>query len=392
MQKAKNDLKTAIVDHFPQNKGMVNEYWSDDFCSGHGVSSSIRIFQMCRAISRQLQSKRLYLSGSISLPGLCPINISGEPAGYRSLPAGSARQTLPYGHSRESLPQHPGLRQRDQGLAHLRRFCPSAYPDRPQALRQRRLWGKTGAHRLRPGFQHHRFMSFSLSLGQVQKEQGGSENPYPAGLSRQYTHLHLDHPREGLRCVHSRPIDPGTGSLLHNGSGLHRFRPLVCSAPPSGLLCNQGQEQFQIPPVILSSSGQIHRPYLRPDGNTDRHADQERLPGKNPANQILRSGNPNTVRFSDQQLCASSYHHRQTLQMSLAGGTIFQMDQATPKNQSLLRHIRECRENPNLDCHIGLCPDSYYQKTTSFGIVSLHNSTNFEHNFVGKRAYITNTC
>ena len=40
--------------------------------------------------------------------------------------------------------------------------------------------------------------------------------------------------------------------------------------------------------------------------------------------------------------------------MPVASGAFLQVDQATSANPSLLRNFAQCRENPNLDCHLRL--------------------------------------
>jgi hypothetical protein len=52
------------------------------------------------------------------------------------------------------------------------------------------------------------------------------------------------------------------------------------------------------------------------------------------------------------------------LQDALAGGAVLQMDQATPAHQALLRHLRECGENSDLDRH---------RKLESFLVASSRN-------------------
>jgi hypothetical protein len=46
----------------------------------------------------------------------------------------------------------------------------------------------------------------------------------------------------------------------------------------------------------------------------------------------------------------------QILQITLASGIVFQMDQAAPADQSVFRHQRERGEDTDLDCRVGLCP------------------------------------
>ena len=47
----------------------------------------------------------------------------------------------------------------------------------------------------------------------------------------------------------------------------------------------------------------------------------------------------------------------------MAGGAVFQMDQTTPENQSLLGHFRECCQTSDLDRHLDLRTRGHHQKT-----------------------------
>ena len=53
----------------------------------------------------------------------------------------------------------------------------------------------------------------------------------------------------------------------------------------------------------------------------------------------------------DQQLRPFGTHHRTTLSVSLASGTILQVDQAELADQGVLRPLRQRREDPGVDCH-----------------------------------------
>ena len=117
---------------------------------------------------------------------------------------------------------------------------------------------------------------------------------------------------------------------------------------------------------------------MRPNNRFVRLLSIERLSGKNPPNQIFRRREPTKSDFFDQQFRASTSYHSQTLQMPLAGGTIFQMDKATSQNQEILWHIRKCSENPDMDRYLGICARGYYQKETPLGSNALHNSTDNE--------------
>ena len=64
--------------------------------------------------------------------------------------------------------------------------------------------------------------------------------------------------------------------------------------------------------------------------------------------------------------------------MPLAGGIVFQVDQAEPAHQALLRHDRQRRQNPGLDCHLRLCAGGDYAQGTAPGTELVPNSTDSE--------------
>ena len=84
------------------------------------------------------------------------------------------------------------------------------------------------------------------------------------------------------------------------------------------------------------------------------------------------------LQFPDQQLFDPRTDRRRSLPVSMAGGAVFQMDQTTPENQSLLWHVRECGEESDLDRHLGLCTCGHHQKTPQPHNRPLHHITDFE--------------
>jgi Domain of unknown function (DUF4372)/Transposase DDE domain len=75
------------------------------------------------------------------------------------------------------------------------------------------------------------------------------------------------------------------------------------------------------------------------------------------------------------QACVPGSDHLRTLQASLAGGTVLQVDQAASAYQEVLRQFRECGEVANLDCHVGLCPRGHRQKAPRPRRLALHFAT-----------------
>ena len=50
------------------------------------------------------------------------------------------------------------------------------------------------------------------------------------------------------------------------------------------------------------------------------------------------------------------------MQEPLAGGTVLQVDQTASSDQALLRHVRECGQDTNLDRGFGLCAHAIVKK------------------------------
>src|SRR5260370_6368854 len=71
-------------------------------------------------------------------------------------------------------------------------------------------------------------------------------------------------------------------------------------------------------------------------------------------------------------------NRRATLSQPLASGVVFQMDQATPAHQKVLRHFCKCAEDSNMDRHLGLRARGDCQKAIEARRQPLQNSTNIE--------------
>ncbi len=54
---------------------MADEFRKNNICADHGLLADLRIPAMRRAISRELQSQKLFLLGSFFEHGLCPTEI-----------------------------------------------------------------------------------------------------------------------------------------------------------------------------------------------------------------------------------------------------------------------------------------------------------------------------
>jgi len=131
---------------------------------------------------------------------------------------------------------------------------------------------------------------------------------------------------------------------------------------------------------------------MRPDHCPQGLLPQKTLSGKTTAYPLLRCREQQNIRVSDQQFYPSGNYHCRALSLPLAGGAVFQMDQAASQNQSLLWDNRKCRENSNLDSYLSLRSRGYNQKKPETGPESLHNSTDFERHPLRENAHFTSTC
>ncbi len=94
-----------------------------------------------------------------------------------------------------------------------------------------------------------------------------------------------------------------------------------------------------------------------------------------PADQLQRSRIGEEACLSHEPISAPSVDRLRALQVPLAGGTVFQVDQATSPNQAILWHFRERREDANLDCGLRLRAHRHHQKAAQPRRFTPHTST-----------------
>ena len=71
------------------------------------------------------------------------------------------------------------------------------------------------------------------------------------------------------------------------------------------------------------------------------------------------------------------------------GGIIFQMDQAKSSYQKILRQQRECGEDSDLDCRLGLCAGGHRAQAPWVRVFALPNSTDFQRHDFRESAHFT---
>ena len=295
--------------------------------TAHGVFTPSYVSPLCAALSFQLSNQDVFASRSISLHGLRTIDLSREPARHRNLSARSPSQALSSGHSRQYRQEHTGRCQRISRLAYLPGFRTELNPDSQNTLCQRPLCCGTGTDGLRTRYHDDRSLLERLPLGTLPSGQSSGQDAYAARPARQYSNLHPHQRRQDARGQCARHPDTRSGQLLHHGSGLHRFRPLVHSASSTGVLRYSWQIQSALSAHLLAHRGQVHWASLRSDHCVVRSQGQQGLPATPSTYQVLRCRTRQASGLSDQQLRLARADYRSTLPQPLAGRVILQVDQ-----------------------------------------------------------------
>lgn len=161
---------------------------------------------------------------------------------------------------------------------------------------------------------------------------------------------------------------PGFWKAFQYGSGRSIFR-------------HPSQVQYCVPTPLLTSHKfcrSIQRSKMRSGHRTDWRQRKGRLPSVATTDQIPRQQHRQDLQLPDQQLHCPCTDSSRSVSLPVAGRALLQVDQTAPENQSFLRNLRECSEESDLDCHLGLRARSHHQKAAQARNRALHNSTDFE--------------
>ena len=102
------------------------------------------------------------------------------------------------------------------------------------------------------------------------------------------------------------------------------------------------------------------------------------LPGYTAPRQLSRSRKPRSGSGSSPTTSYFPHLPSPDLQVALAGGIVFQMDQTASADQGLLRHQRERREDPDLDAVSRLRAGRHHPQALGAGGQPLPDSTDFQ--------------
>jgi len=216
------DLKFSENSGYPSIstwKGGTYEFGKNRLCSTVQISAYLRVSSMRPTLRGHLQSADLFLLGSILVHGFCSIDLSRKSSRHRSVSSRPTRKTLPHGNPQPHFPKYLSLYQRKSRLADLCRFCPRTHSTGSGVISPGRLRCGTGANRVRSRLHHHRFMSFSISLGSIPQTQRSCEITHPPGSARQHPHLVIiTHGKiHDVNILDELPIETGAIYILDRG-------------------------------------------------------------------------------------------------------------------------------------------------------------------------------
>lgn len=360
-------------------KGLANACRTDRFLTIVRLSAQKDIRQVRTKISRQPSNKNFFVLRSIPVYGFCSDNLSAKPSGHRNLLESDATKTLSLRNSRKCFSHHSGKGKRKSRLENICRFRTGFDKQSSNALRQRRLRRSIDPRGLCSGFNDHRFVSVTVSMGKISQAQSRSQATHANGLKRLYTHVYPHYRRKSPRCKYPRRTDFRARCNLHNGSRLPRLRSSLFLYSKPFNFYYKSQNQFRLSPSTLSQGRKNNRPSMRSDDTTQWLLCFTGLSCCSSSNQLLRYRNEDKIRIFNKQLCSASFDYCSTLQVPLADRNLFQMDQAISSNQDIFWHYRERGEDSNLDCHQHLCSGGDCQEGTSDRSEFGRNLANSQH-------------
>ena len=171
-------------------KGMANEYWTNNLFATIGFPPQETPRQMYSAIQWQPSDQNVLLFRSVPMYGVCSDNLPPESKGYRNLFTSNAKQTLSLRNSWQHCSCQFGQGQRESRLADICRFCSGVDCQSQEALCQRRFWPSSKADGLCLRFNNHRFMFDIVSMGKISQTQSSDKTAYSHGPERLYSLLY----------------------------------------------------------------------------------------------------------------------------------------------------------------------------------------------------------
>jgi hypothetical protein len=226
-------------------------------------------------------------------------------------------------------------------------------------------------------------------MGTISETQGSDKTTYSFGFTGIDTDDNSNNAWENSRCQYTGLPQFRADGDIHNGSCIYGFSATLPGTQSRGVLCHKSQAQSEFSTVVFKSGGQACGRHSGSDNHNGGLLHPQRLSGKTAADKISGFGNGQDTGVSNQQLHAFGADNSATVQMPVADRVIFQMDKTTPADQGVLRNIRECGQDADMDCDISICARSDNQKAAELAPQPLHNSTDFKRDSFRENADFT---
>lgn len=363
----------------PFFSGVAHVHFVTHICSTYAVSPFVRISQVRRQIQGQLSQPYIFMSRSILLHDLCPDNISRKSSGYRSVFECDTKQTLSsWIQMQKYCSEYNRICKREQRLANICRLCSDTNQSSSKTIFSRRYWHTTEQYGLRTRLNYHRSMHVSLSMGKIPDYKISNKGTYVTGSTRLYTSMDKHYARSCTRRKHSGRTNSRARLFLCDGQRLYRFQEALQVARVRFILRDSCKEKHQTTTTLHFGNRQIDWTSVRSDSCIGRFLFNARLSRKTSKNQILRCRTETTICIHHKQLYSSGNHDSITLQKQMESRIILQMDKIAPKNKVILRYIRKCGQDTDMDSNLNICYGSNPTKRTEDRTQSVFNSTNFE--------------
>ena len=172
-------------------------------------------------------------------------------------------------------------------------------------------------------------------------------------------------------------IVPEAGAIYVMDRGYIDFARLHALHRAGSFFCNPRQIEPECAPGLLPDGGQGHWLDLRPDHCAGRLLRREGLSRSFAPRPLQRPRQRQEAGLPEQPLRLAGADRLRPLQKPLAGRIVLQVDQATSSHQAILWNLGECRENPNLDRHLGLRACRHRQEKAEPKGITLHFATDF---------------
>ncbi len=333
------DLISMLPSDGYLRKGASDEQRSNCIITAIELPAHASISNLCQSIRRQYTYSKLLMSRPVCNDVFRTTGIPRIAARNRSIVELFTHKPVPHGISMpQNFSQHAGKGKRKSQLENLCRLRKYFNRDGSKTLCERTDSSRTRQYGLRPGFNNHRPLPVNIPMSKIPSPQGCNQAPYFNEFAWSNSGVYPYFTRQNARCESFGFTPANARSLLCHGSRISRLREALCVASSQSIFRNKGHRKSKTHSAIFKSRGQNHGPAMRPDRCADRAVIKTKISRATETNQILRGQKRQAADLFNQRFRTVCLNHRTALQIQMGHRGIFQMDQAAPSDQVVLRH------------------------------------------------------